>query len=359
MEELVIKKYARIIGILCFVFTIFLASVPDINAKIGSVVTTYKERWEEAQKEKEMEAYKSFITNTKKEEETPTDIMIPGAIRIPIDTTVDKALIEFTNDYMNHSLTIFCPGVTEEMLEEHPIVGNPDYIVDLEISYEKDGLYVEFITETVIEPTIEYQDEYMFLTLNVPKDIYERIVVLDAGHGGNMPGMVVNGIKEKDVNLEILLKIKALLDEDSTIKVYYTRLTDVDILLERRVGLANELEADLFLSVHLNSYGRAYNSTNGTMTMYNELIGETDNKSKSFAKIINDALVDALGTRNLGVVKGSSILIIRESKVPVALTEIGFMSNKKELEDLTSEEYQDKIALAIYETIKKALNEGY
>ncbi len=359
MEELVIRKYARIIAILCFAFTIILASMPEINAKVAEVVSICKERWEEAQKAKEMVAYKSFIKNTKKEEEAPTDIMIPGTIRIPIDTTRDKGLIEFQNDYMNYSLTVFFPGVTEEMLEEHPIVGNPDHIDDLEISFDENGLYVEFITDTVIEPTFEYRDNYMFLTLNIPKDIYERIVVLDAGHGGNMPGMVVNGIREKDVNLEIVLKIKALLDEDPTIKVYYTRLIDEDIPLEKRAGLANELDADIFLSVHLNSFGRAYNSTSGTMTMYNELAGETDNKSKAFAKIINDALVGALGTRDLGVVKGSSILIIREAKVPVALTELGFMSNKKELENLTSEEYQNAIAVTIYETIKKALDEGF
>ena len=359
MEELIVRKYARILGILCLGITILLASMPTINEKIAVTKAALEQRWEEAQKEKEREIYKQFIKDTKKEEEAPTDIMIPGTVRIPVAEGLDVDSIEFTNDFMNHNLTIFFPGTDEDILEKSPMVGNPDHIDNLGVSSDENGLYVQFMTDTVIEPTVEYKDGYMFLTLNVPRDIYDKIVVIDAGHGGIMPGMVVNGVKEKDVNLEIVGRIKALFDEDTTVKVYYTRLTDEDIPLEKRVGLANELEANLMLSVHLNSFGRAFNDTHGTMTMYNELLGDTDNKSKEFAKMINDALVGVLGTRNLGVTAGSSIYIIREAKVPVALTELGFMSNRADLDMVTSPEQQDVIARTIYETIIKALNEGF
>ncbi|MBR4795231.1 MAG: N-acetylmuramoyl-L-alanine amidase [Lachnospiraceae bacterium] len=358
MEELV-KRYARIISILCFCVVIILASMPYINEKIANVISVCKERWEDVQQKKEREVYERFLKDTKKEEAKPTDVMIPGTVRIPLDSALDVAEIQFDNDFMNHTLTVFFPNMTEDILDKRPMVGSPDHIDDLEVTADESGLYVQFITDTVIEPTVTYQDNYMFLKLNKPDEIYDRIVVIDAGHGGIMPGMVVNGIKEKDVNLDIVYKIKALFDEDTSVKVYYTRLNDEDIPLEKRAGLANDLNANLFLSVHLNSYGRAYNSTNGTMTMYNELLGEENNRSKEFARIINTALVNALGSRNLGLTKGSSILIIRESEVPVALVELGFMSNKDELEKLISEEYQDIIAKTIYETIIKALDEGF
>ena len=359
MEELIVRKYARIIGIICFVVTVLLASMPDINVRIGNTIDVFKQRWEIVQRKKVMAAYDTFIRDTEKEEEEPTDIMIPGTIRIPIPEGYDIDVIEFDNDFMNHMLTIFFPDVSYDILDEHPMVGSPDHIDDLEITADKKGLYVQFTTDTIIEPTVEYKDNYMFLKLNKASDVFDKIVVIDAGHGGNMPGMVVNNVKEKDISLDIVFKIKALFDENPSIKVYYTRLADEDIPLEKRVEIANELDANLFLSVHLNSYGRAFNETNGTMTMYNELLGEENNRSKTFATIINDELVNVLGTRNLGVTKGSSIHIIREAKVPVALTELGFMSNRKEFENLISDEYQETIAKAIYDAIIKAFDEGF
>ncbi len=359
MEELIVKKYARILGIMCLAFLILIASMPELSAKVSAAYDALIARWEEAQLEKEREIYKQFIKDTKKEEEEPTDIMIPGTIRIPVAEGLDVDSIEFDNDFMNHTLTIFFPGMNEDILKDYPMVGNPDHIDNLGVSSDKKGLYIQFMTDTVIEPTVEYQDDYMFLTLNVPGDIYDRIVVIDAGHGGKMPGMVVSNIKEKDVTLEIVNRIKALFDEDTSVKVYYTRLTDEDIPLEARVGLANDLNADLFLSVHLNSFGQAFNDTHGTMTMFNELLGSENNRSRDFAKIVNDALVSALGTRNLGVVNGSTIYIIREAKVPVALTELAFMSNRKELEMLTNEEKQELIARTLYEAIIKAFDEGF
>ena len=77
-------------------------------------------------------------------------------------------------------------------------------------------------------------------------------VVLDAGHGGEDPGAIKNGIKEKDVVLDVVLKIGKILEKNSNIEVIYTRKTDVFIGLRERANIANKAKANLFISVHCN-----------------------------------------------------------------------------------------------------------
>lgn len=89
-------------------------------------------------------------------------------------------------------------------------------------------------------------------------------VVLDAGHGGKDPGAIKNGIKEKDVALDVVLKIGKILEKNKSIEVIYTRKTDVFIGLRERANIANKAKANLFISVHCN--GVKSTSARGTET---------------------------------------------------------------------------------------------
>ncbi|MFY8068456.1 MAG: N-acetylmuramoyl-L-alanine amidase family protein [Flavobacterium sp.] len=77
-------------------------------------------------------------------------------------------------------------------------------------------------------------------------------VVLDAGHGGKDPGALKNGVKEKDVVLDVVLKIGKVLEKNKDIEVIYTRKTDVFVELRERANIANKAKANLFISVHCN-----------------------------------------------------------------------------------------------------------
>ena len=93
--------------------------------------------------------------------------------------------------------------------------------------------------------------------------------------------------------------------------------------------------------------------------MYDELKSEEGLSSKHLAEICLEEITASMGSKNNGVTYGNSIYIIRNSEVPVALIEVGFMTNQQELNKLTSQDYQRKAAQGIYNAILRALDEGY
>jgi N-acetylmuramoyl-L-alanine amidase len=125
------------------------------------------------------------------------------------------------------------------------------------------------------------------------------------------------------------------------------------------VQLANKSGADLFISIHNNSsHNGSLSSLNGTEVMYSESDDSTLS-SKRFAQICQDHLTATLGSKNIGLLEGDSIYIIRTSEAPVALVEVGFVTNREELGKLTSADYQKLAAQSIYDAIEQAFEEGY
>jgi N-acetylmuramoyl-L-alanine amidase len=122
--------------------------------------------------------------------------------------------------------------------------------------------------------------------------------------------------------------------------------------------MANKMEADLFISVHNNSSTDGkFRSLNGTMVLYSQK--QSADESKRFAQICLENVIESIGSENLGLVKGDDIYIIRSSQVPVALIEVGYMTNVEELEKLCDEEYQKKVAQGIYDAMMQAFEEGF
>jgi N-acetylmuramoyl-L-alanine amidase len=93
------------------------------------------------------------------------------------------------------------------------------------------------------------------------------------------------------------------------------------------------------------------------MVLYSET--QSEDESKRFAQICLENVIRNIGSKNLGLVEGDDIYIIRSSEVPVALIEVGYMTNKKELSNLCDEEYQRKTAQGIYDAILQAIEEGF
>lgn len=168
-----------------------------------------------------------------------------------------------------------------------------------------------------------------------PTDKYT--VVLDAGHGGVQSGCAFDGVLEKDITLAVtLLAAEKLRAEGVT--VILTREDDTDVSLDRRCQIANDASADLFVSIHCNSYEDS--SVSGFEGYYHN-----GTKGKRLAEYIL-AAANALGVKTRRV-KDENYQVIRDTTMPAALMEIGFLSNPAERARLQTEEYQTTIAQAI------------
>ncbi len=201
------------------------------------------------------------------------------------------------------------------------------------------------------------EDEfYYYLLLRRPKDIYPKIIVVDAGHGGRDSGTYSKDYSywEKDINLNVLLELKKLLDAQEEIKVYYTRTEDRRLTLNQRVNLANDLEADLFLSIHCNS--NPSTSVHGTEVLFNEKQDSIQGfNSRKFALICAEEVCAQFGLTNRGIIpRSSNVHIIGAAKMPVALIEMAYMTNRSDLKVLVNPERQSAVALGIYHAVLKA-----
>ena len=179
-------------------------------------------------------------------------------------------------------------------------------------------------------------------------------VVIDPGHGGRDGGAVgSDGTLEKDLNLAVALKLKALL-ESIDVQVVMTRDTDIELAspdsphkkaddLKTRLQLAQSQENAVFVSIHMNNF--PIEKYRGLQVYYSE----NHPFSLTLAQTVQDTAQNALKNTNDRKVKpaGDSIYLMSHLEIPAILVECGFLSNEEERELLKSEQYQKKLALAL------------
>jgi N-acetylmuramoyl-L-alanine amidase len=173
------------------------------------------------------------------------------------------------------------------------------------------------------------------------------LVVLDAGHGGHDPG-ATQGKGEKWYNLDITLRVEKIL-KSKGVRVKLTRSSDIFVGLDERAEMANDWDADVFISIHNNSFWDK--STNGTMTFYYP----TSYKGKEYATIIQNDLLKNLETNNLGL-RSNNFVVLKNTKMPAVLVEIACLSNDSDRGKLDSEDFRQKAAESLAESILKIVN---
>lgn len=201
-----------------------------------------------------------------------------------------------------------------------------------------------------------YNDKRMQSEINLltPAKEGEALVVIDAGHGGEDPGANNGKILEKDLNLDIALKLEALLKKNN-VKTFMLRQDDTFVGLYDRPYISNALNATLFVSIHNNAIDSA--KTSGTETLYYpEAKGDPAFTGEKFAKMVQDALIDKLKSVNRKTVQRPGLVVLKYTKMPAILAEIGFLTNAAEVKNLTNPEFQQKAAEALNDSILKALD---
>lgn len=171
-------------------------------------------------------------------------------------------------------------------------------------------------------------------------DLKGFTIAVDAGHGGSDPGASGNGITEKDYTLAVSKKLQKEL-ENRGAKVIMTRKNDTYVALDERAKIANNAKADIFVSVHLNSFSAA--SADGTETYYHK----NSKEGKKLAEEIQKELVKALDTKDRGakIPPGGGFAVLNRTSMPAVLAELGFLTNKEDAKILKAK--QSEAAKAI------------
>jgi N-acetylmuramoyl-L-alanine amidase len=213
-------------------------------------------------------------------------------------------------------------------------------------------------------------------------------IVIDAGHGGHDTGTIgPNGLMEKDLVLDVALRLGRLLETRMSADVIYTRDDDTFIPLETRTAIANEHQADLFISVHANSSRDP--SARGVETYYLNFTSNADalevaarenavseksihelqdlvkkitlkdkiDESRELASDVQQSLYAGLAGRNSSIrdrgVKKAPFVVLIGANMPSILAEISFVSNPTDENKLETPEYREKISESLYKGISK------
>ncbi|MGN0293375.1 MAG: N-acetylmuramoyl-L-alanine amidase [Lachnospiraceae bacterium] len=176
------------------------------------------------------------------------------------------------------------------------------------------------------------------------------VVFLDAGHGGNEFGARSDDAYEKDINLQIVEKIKEILEKDGC-QVFLTRDSDISVKLEDRITAAEKSGADVFVSVHQNSLD-GDSTPHGIRT---HCCSEAHAKSSDLASMVQNAVIKTTEAKDRGVEDNSTQYVLQSKQFPSCLIETGFLTSDTEGPLLQDNAYQDKIALGIANGIEQFL----
>ena len=217
-----------------------------------------------------------------------------------------------------------------------------DYIISIKLS--KGTSYALGTKETSVNSL-----EFTFLNSAISNSKYRGIlVVIDPGHGGSDPGAHGDYLRESDVNLKTAKYLRKKL-EGLGFNVYMTRTTDKYVGLYDRPNIANDLRADLFVSIHANA--ATSRKARGIETFY--CPQEFSTKKYELAKNILDSLIAKTGAVNRGAISKAAFVVTRETKMPSTLVELGFLTNPEEEQLLMKDSYLELEAEAIKDGILK------
>ena len=266
-----------------------------------------------------------------------------------VDVPIEMSGIIYDNDYRNKTFHITLAGNYGNVFGKGSVKVHDGLIETINISQNsKDQTQITIKSNYIYEYRVEEVGDKIEIKAYRPKELFNKIVVIDAGHGGRDPGAVANGLQEKDVNLKMLLYLKNLLDADTSVKVYYTRLTDTFPSLQDRCDIANEIGADFFISIHNNAFNA---SENGTETLYFPSNVQDKLTSPKLAQIFQKNIVAYTGMKDRGLKQRENLYLLKNTIMPAVLVEVGFLTNVNDVAKLKDETFLKTTASALYQSI--------
>lgn len=270
--------------------------------------------------------------------------------------TAEPTIYNFSYDTLTKSVEIIIPAgfdkldedfvkVQEGLVDTIEIVRNP---IETKIKIQ----FTRTIEFEILSDIIDNEIAFSFKRVNNIK-ASDRVIVIDPGHGGRDNGASSpSGIREKDLNLIMGLKLEQALKQLGY-NIVLTRSTDIYVDLYGRPALANEINADIFVSMHANS------TTNPDVSGIEVLYCPATTGSKKsvdqypLAKLVMEEVLKSTSGKERRINKRPDLVVLNRTNMPAILIETGFMSNPEELKLITNEDYQNKFIQGIINGIEK------
>jgi len=274
-------------------------------------------------------------------------------IRLPEGITPMN--ITDSDEYEKKRFTVSIPGNHMSFLSEQDTYNPISTLKNVQFSYKvaTDTTVMTFNTTKIQGYSYTVAGGFLAVKIANPSQIYDKIIVLDAGHGGIDPGTLRGSVYEKTVNFNVTNIYAKEYFKDSDIKVYYTRTTDTKIALQTRADFAATVEADLFISFHVNAHSNS--AVNGTSVYYSTSNNKTSAsglKSSVLASSIVTHLSKEWGTQNKGVLS-AKFVVVHNNTVPAVLVECGFITNNNDFQKIKDTAYQKKAAKALFDAVSE------
>lgn len=278
---------------------------------------------------------------------------------LPVMEGIKTNDIVITNDIYNHRVTLDLAGNYLDFYRKTGIKTNGTAVVQVQVLYYEpdDFTRINIYTQTnnngvVLDYKCRVESDEIVFIFDRPKAMYDKIIVLDAGHGGSDPGASYGGTNEKDLNFSIIYNYCKKLFDVSNIKVYYSRWNDTLPSLNERARIGRCVEADFFISLHHNA-APSNTSWSGTEVYYsvfnpNNFKNLTNQK---MAQVLIDNICDSIGSKKNGAKEANFTVISPANKIPAVLIEVGYMTNSEELKKAKTKKQQKAVAQAIYDSV--------
>ena len=287
-----------------------------------------------------------------------------GDTRVHLDIATSGAAGTYIHYLEGSKLAVDIPnallhlpeGVSADQTLSHPLLNG----IHAELVQDTPPLTrVTIDTSRFVGFTVNNQANKISVDLRLPRNatgaLADKVIVVDAGHGGSSTGATAGGYQEKNITLQISLRLREIL-EAAGAKVVMTRDKDVDVNLYDRPYLANDINADLFVSIHNDSFT---SESRGTSTYYH--MG--DPSSRALANCVQQAIVAVSGVPSKGalsdgILYNSGLAVLRASKMPAILVEVAYISNTQDRRHLIDGDFQQRVAQAISDGLRQYVEGG-
>lgn len=270
-------------------------------------------------------------------------------ICIPLPKGTKAEYVVMENRYMEQELWIYLQDAAPGFYEENTIYGDIFPIQKGIAEESQNGVILKLKMTDVLEYHSTMDNDLLTIAFSEPGELYDMIVVVDPMGGGDDSGIVVDGYKEKSLTLDVAKCLQKKIDQTG-IKLYFTRLEDETVSDESRLRLIDQVDADIYIGIRASQHTQNPEQY-GIHSYYNEAYFIPEFGNVELADILTRNVTIAASNKATGLILAEKDSILRQIEIPAAQVSLGYLTNAQENALLRQEDYQQKLAEGLANTI--------